>query len=271
MAQYLMQARDSVAGTMHRWLASSADFAGAGYPGPNSPDEIAVVASAGDVSNNDGFSIKHVATLSGIADSGDDSTAATLGSDGIYLFTVIATAAGSGGSYLVAYKVRGQLSSGTLTLGTPVPIEDDDTGDIDLSFADDSGALEVTVSNTSGATVNARVAVGWLFCPVPAAPVTYVDSPQLIGTGTAPPTVTLSGDYAHLTGLRVRVVFWSFPILSVDISLDGGDTWEGLNYQEFTTLPWTVEIPGAPGAFLTFPRDVAYSDDNFYEVSVSTA
>lgn len=123
---------------------------------------------------NDGFSLKvapqHVATLSSIADSGDDSTAATLGSDGIYLFTVIATATGSGGSYLVAYKVRGQLSSGTLTLGTPVPIEADDTGDIDLSFADDSGALEVTVSNTSGVTVNALVAVGWLFCPVPAAP-----------------------------------------------------------------------------------------------------
>lgn len=132
------------------------------------------VTGGSGVFANDGFSLKvapqHVATLSSIADSGDDSTAATLGSDGIYLFTVLATATGSGGSYLVAYKVRGRLSSGTLTLGTPVPIEDDDTGDIDLSFADDSGALEVTVSNTSGVTVNALVAVGWLFCPVPAAP-----------------------------------------------------------------------------------------------------
>src|SRR5690606_7151617 len=229
--------------------------------------------SAGDVFVNDGFALKvapqHVATLSGIADSGDDSTAATLGSDGIYLFTAIATAAGSGGSYLVAYKVRGQLSSGTLTLGTPVPIEADDTGDIDLTFADDSGALEVTVSNTSGATVNARVAVGWLFCPVPAAPVTYVDSPQLIGAGTAPPTVTLSGDYAHLTGLRVRVVFWSPPfILGVEVSIDGGDTWAPIND---SMIPMTVEIPGAPGAFLTFPGGVAYSDDNLYEVSVYTA
>jgi len=139
---------------------------GSGAPAANAPNDY-VFAS-------DGFSLKvapqHVAALSSIADSGDDSTSATLGSDGIYLFTVLATATGSGGSYLVAYKVRGQLSSGTLTLGTPVPIEADDTGDIDLSFADDSGALEVTVSNTSGATVNARVAVGWLFCPVPAAP-----------------------------------------------------------------------------------------------------
>lgn len=99
--------------------------------------------------------------------------------------------------------------------------------------------------------------------------VTYVDSPQLIGTGTAPPTVTLSGDYAHLTGLRVRVVSWSPPfILVVEVSIDGGDTWVPIND---SVIPMTVEIPGAPGAFLTFPGAVAYSDDNFYEVSVSTA
>lgn len=50
MAQYLMQARDSVTGEMVRWVSSGTpDFSGGGYPGPNSAEEIAVVASPGDV------------------------------------------------------------------------------------------------------------------------------------------------------------------------------------------------------------------------------
>src|SRR5690606_34365782 len=52
MAQYLMQARDSVTGEMYRWVAGTPDFAGSGYTGPNSADEVAVVASPGDVTGS---------------------------------------------------------------------------------------------------------------------------------------------------------------------------------------------------------------------------
>src|SRR5690606_11443533 len=52
MAQYLMQARDSVTGEMYRWVAVTPDFAGSGYTGPNSADEVAVVASPGDVTGS---------------------------------------------------------------------------------------------------------------------------------------------------------------------------------------------------------------------------
>lgn len=48
MAQYLMQARDSVTGAMFRWAYASADFAAAGYPGPNAAQEVAVVAVSGE-------------------------------------------------------------------------------------------------------------------------------------------------------------------------------------------------------------------------------
>lgn len=53
--QYLMQARDSVTGEMHRWLsAGGPDFAGSGYTGPNAPEETAVVASPGDTTGSTG-------------------------------------------------------------------------------------------------------------------------------------------------------------------------------------------------------------------------
>lgn len=47
MASYLMQARDSVAGTMHIWTAASPDWEGAGFPGPNAAvaSTIAVVGT----------------------------------------------------------------------------------------------------------------------------------------------------------------------------------------------------------------------------------
>lgn len=44
--QHLMQARDSISGTMYRWISAVADWVGAGYPGPNDAEEIAVVAEA---------------------------------------------------------------------------------------------------------------------------------------------------------------------------------------------------------------------------------
>lgn len=47
-----MQARDSVTGEMYRWVAGTPDFAGSGYTGPNSADEVAVVASPGDVTGS---------------------------------------------------------------------------------------------------------------------------------------------------------------------------------------------------------------------------
>jgi hypothetical protein len=43
MAQkYLMQARSSEDGLLYAWSAESADFEGAGFPGPGSPEEVAV-------------------------------------------------------------------------------------------------------------------------------------------------------------------------------------------------------------------------------------
>lgn len=43
-AKYLMQAFDSVTGDLYLWVANAPDFAGAGYPGPNSPTQVAVSA-----------------------------------------------------------------------------------------------------------------------------------------------------------------------------------------------------------------------------------
>lgn len=40
--QYLMQAWDSITNTQYDWLVPQPDFAGAYYPGPNSPVNIAV-------------------------------------------------------------------------------------------------------------------------------------------------------------------------------------------------------------------------------------
>lgn len=37
-----MQAKDSVTLAVFRWIMPFADFSGTGYPGPNSPTEIAV-------------------------------------------------------------------------------------------------------------------------------------------------------------------------------------------------------------------------------------
>lgn len=48
MANFLMQAVDSDDGEIYTWNAAIADFAGDGYPGPNDPEEIAVVAVNGD-------------------------------------------------------------------------------------------------------------------------------------------------------------------------------------------------------------------------------
>jgi hypothetical protein len=42
---YLMRAKDSVTAAGYSWIADSADFAGAGYPGPNSPTNVYVAAS----------------------------------------------------------------------------------------------------------------------------------------------------------------------------------------------------------------------------------
>ena len=39
---YLMQANDSVTSAAYSWLSNSPDFAGAGYPGPNSPTNVVV-------------------------------------------------------------------------------------------------------------------------------------------------------------------------------------------------------------------------------------
>lgn len=52
MADYLMQARDSVAGTMHIWTAATPDWAGSGFTGPNTAVAstiaiVGVVAEAG--------------------------------------------------------------------------------------------------------------------------------------------------------------------------------------------------------------------------------
>jgi hypothetical protein len=41
-ATYLMQAVDSVTGDLYPWVSNSRDYAGAGYPGPNAPTQIAV-------------------------------------------------------------------------------------------------------------------------------------------------------------------------------------------------------------------------------------
>lgn len=40
--QYLMQAWDSVTNQQYDWLSLTRDFTGIGYPGPNSPVNIAV-------------------------------------------------------------------------------------------------------------------------------------------------------------------------------------------------------------------------------------
>jgi hypothetical protein len=42
---YLMRAKDSVTAAGYSWIADSPDFAGAGYPGPNSPTNVYVAAS----------------------------------------------------------------------------------------------------------------------------------------------------------------------------------------------------------------------------------
>lgn len=40
---FLMQAADSVSGALYRWTSvGQADHAGGGYPGPNSPTQIAI-------------------------------------------------------------------------------------------------------------------------------------------------------------------------------------------------------------------------------------
>lgn len=72
---------------------------------------------------------------------------------------------------------------------------------------------------------------------------------ELVGVGTLPPTVTVSGDYELLTGLRVRILqWWGFadplgPLLEIQTSLDGGDTWDTpIQHTDPATTPWTVEI-----------------------------
>ena len=40
---YIMQAEDSITGQVYRWPSSTRDYAGTGYPGPNSPIEISVI------------------------------------------------------------------------------------------------------------------------------------------------------------------------------------------------------------------------------------
>lgn len=45
-AKYLMQANDSVTGGLYRWPSNTRDFAGVGYPGPNSPVVSTIAISA---------------------------------------------------------------------------------------------------------------------------------------------------------------------------------------------------------------------------------
>lgn len=98
----------------------------------------------------------------------------------------------------------------------------------------------------------------------------------LVGSGATPPTVHLSGRYDLLPGLRVEVLDYSSPAeppnlgvgeIDVRVSLNGGVDWTAPIHG---LLPWALEIPGAPGAFLHFPSGVAYSDDNTYEPVVDT-
>lgn len=43
---HIMEAKDSVTGAIYNWsVSSSPDFIGTGYPGPNSPTQIAVRAT----------------------------------------------------------------------------------------------------------------------------------------------------------------------------------------------------------------------------------
>lgn len=46
--RYLMQARSSDDGQMYRWMTNEPDFAGAGFPGPGTAEEPAVVAQSGE-------------------------------------------------------------------------------------------------------------------------------------------------------------------------------------------------------------------------------
>ncbi len=117
-----------------------------------------------------------------------------------------------------------------------------------------------------------------LTCADPGAPaVEYVSSDALVGSGTIPPEVTVSGAYARLPGLRVEVLYYSGPAeppnlgvgeIDVRVSLNGGVDWTATIHG---LLPWTLEVPGAPGAFLHFPTGVAYSDDNTYTPVTNTA
>lgn len=70
-ASFLMQARDSVTGVLFTWLSGLADFAGTGYPGPNSPQDIAIQARQVDQTGGGGGS--------GAVDYKDSARAATTG------------------------------------------------------------------------------------------------------------------------------------------------------------------------------------------------
>jgi hypothetical protein len=97
---------------------------------------------------------------------------------------------------------------------------------------------------------------------------------ELSGSGTLPPTITVSGIYLQLTGLGVRVVEYiaptdpGGPLLTIETSVDGGATWSAPLSQNWFGEPWEVEVPGAPGAFLTLPLNVEYTDDNLWEPSL---
>lgn len=121
-----------------------------------------------------------------------------------------------------------------------------------------------------------------LTCADPGAPaVEYVSSDELVGAGTTPPVVTVSGAYAHLVGLRVEVTDYIGPLdpplpvgvdqLEVRVSLDGGATWSAPHQGAPYNLTWALEIPGAPGAFLHFPSGVTFDTDNTYAPATDTA
>lgn len=134
------------------------------------------VSFANDTSGSPTLKVapQDVQSLTDIADAGDDTATVELtDGDGIYLFTILVTAIDeSSNEYLILRTIRGRLDSGTLTLETAVDIDADDSSDVAVTYADNSGDLDVKVDNDTGGTeaINATVATGWMFVPVPTAP-----------------------------------------------------------------------------------------------------
>ncbi len=119
---------------------------------------------------------RHVDLMASIADAGNDTYTVDLATqgNGNYVFTVFVRATAVGGTrYKAAYQMDVDRAAGTLAgaeLAAPVALGTVDP-ELAVTFANSSGDLLITVTNSAGAVINAIVAVSWTFIPHQAAPV----------------------------------------------------------------------------------------------------